>query len=278
MKILISTVIATLGLGGAYSYSLYQRNQLQQQQLNDYQLHVEQLLTQVEGNSLQRLDYEEQIEELESELTMVSSQLTAASNQLQVAQTQSDPDYQRVESEIRRQVRQEFQQQIQESPEQARVNLVKELAALDPVELGEIMTLQGQFGGFLQSLDVSDERMEVIVSALGNLIADQNQQRMDLMMDARSQGTGRREIRGDLFAINSPEAQLEALAFDLTEEELDLLSEFQTNRGNQRNFTQSFMANPTLGPESAVIFSGGRVQRGSGSAQAIPIPRGDPQN
>ena len=270
--------MATLAIAGAYSYSLLQRNQSQQQQLDDYQLHVEQLLSQVEENSLQRIDDEKQIGALQSQLTVLRSQLTAASNRLQIAQQQSDPDYQQVEREIRQQVRQELQLQSEQSPERNRVNLLRDLTALDPVELGEIMSLQGQFGGFLQSLDVSDERMEVIVSALGNLIAEQNQQRINLMLEARNQGGNRREMRGELMAITSPEAQLQALSYDLTEEELAALADFQADRGNQQIFSRSFIANPTLGADDAAFNSGSLWEQRTGTIQAVPIPRGNSQN
>lgn len=276
MKALISLLVIILGSAGAYSYSMHQQSRVRTQQLVNYEQHVQQLLTQVEDNSLKRLEQSRQITKLESDATMLNSQLTSVANRLRVAQQQTDPDYGRIEREIRRQINRELELEAQQSPRSARTTLVKSLAALDPVELGEIMSLQGQFGGFLQALDVSDERMEVVVTALSNLIADQNQQRMNMMMEARSQDANRREIRSALGAITSPEAQLEALAFDLTAEELAVLEEFQATRTDRQGLTRSFMANPSGAGNGVPMYIGElRRQRGAGTAPALPLPSGN---
>ncbi len=292
MKTILIIIAVILSISVAFGLNAYQQSRLHQQQLADYEQHVKQLLSQVETNALQRLTNEKQVDELESELTMLTSQLTSVLNQLQIAQSQADPDYQELETEIRRRITNEFQALADISPSKSRLNLVKQLTSLNAVELGEIMSIQGQFGGFLESLQVGDERMEIIVDALGNLIADQNQARMSLMMEVTSQDVNRREMRSQMRAISSPEAQLETLSFVLTDNEMSVLEEFQATQANQQNEVRAFMTNPiTAGDATGFRFWGRgqrgrgnddtifRIDSGSGTADAIRIqPVNPPQN
>lgn len=292
MKTILIIVAVILSISGAFGLNAYQQSRLHQQQLADYEQHVKQLLSQVETNALQRLTNEKQVDELESELTMLTSQLTSVLNQLQIAQSQADPDYQELETEIRRRITNEFQALAEISPSKSRLNLVKQLTSLNAVELGEIMSIQGQFGGFLGSLQVSDERMEIIVDALGNLIADQNQARMNLMMEVRSQDINRREVRTQMRAISSPEAQVETLSFVLTDDEMSVLQDFQSTQAEQRTATRAFSSNPNGPVDGFPLYVGGlrerirgdgqavfRIDSGNGTADAIRIlPANPPQN
>lgn len=277
MKISILVAVIILGAGGAFAFSSLQQGKLQAQRLADYEKQVTQLLSQVETNSMRRLEYEKQIQQLQSQLTTTNSQLTALSNQLSASRDQINPDYQKLEADIRQQLSREMRQQQQstDSNTDSRVSLVKQLSALDPVELGELMSLQGQFGGFLQSLNVGDERMEVIVGALSNLIGEQNQLRRNLAMEMQSQqqGSSRREVRALMRDVNSPEAQREALSYALTDAELDSLAEYQSQ---QQTRGRAFIANPG-GAGRPGAFSGGdfivNPQGGTGSTQALRVFR-----
>jgi chromosome segregation ATPase len=255
---------------GVYGYTLYRGNQSQAQQLTDYSEYVAQLLSQVESNTLQRVENDKLIQQLRSDLNTASSQLTAASNQLMVTQEQVSPDYQRLESEIRNRINNELRQQQESRTEDgAQLALIKQLSALEPSELGSLMSLQGRYGSFLNSLNTSDERLEVIVGALNNMLVEQNQVRTELLIEARSSGQDRRQLRAQLGALdNNVEAQLESLSFALTEEELTAFSDFQELQETQ---------NP--GRDRAVFIGGQRngvlinpeFQSGSGRSRAIQL-------
>lgn len=273
MKLIIPVAVVVLGASAAFAFNTLQQSNLQAQQLADYESQVAQLLSQVETNSLRRLDYEKQIQQLQSQLTTASSQVTALSNQLAQSQNQVNPDYQQMEADIRQRVSREIQQQAEIT--NPRVGLVKQLTELDPMELGELMSLQSQFGGFLQSLDVDDERMEVIVEALSNLIADQNQRRRELAFEARSQqsGSSRQEYRALMRDVSSPEGQREALSYALTDAELNALAEFQQQSRRsgavmRNSIQQSYTAGDT------VILR----QNGTATAEAIQIIPAAPNN
>jgi len=290
MKIIFSMLAVLLIFGGAYSYSSYQKNLLRNQQLSSYERQVQQLLTQIEQSSRRSLGHETQIRQLRSELLSTNSQLTSMSAQLQATQARVNPDYQLLENEIRQQVIAEFQQQSTNS--NSRLNLIRQLSALDPIELGELMSIQGQFGGFLQSLDIGDARMEVIVGALSNMISDQNQARMDIMLQMRSQAQDanpremRTQIRNQMTAINSPEAQREALSYVLTDEELGLLEDFQSDQQGLRS-GQPFYVGPlsTSQPSSLPAGDGVRssilrfdtIQLRQGLTELIQITPTEPQ-
>lgn len=278
MKAIIVIAFLVFCTGGIFAFNSLQKSKLLQQQLVDYERQVTQLLSQVESNSRRRLDSEKQIQDLKSQLTTSNSQLTALSNQLQTSQQQLNPDYQQLEDEIRQQLSSQMQQQSATSDANSdanpRVNLLKQLTALEPMELSELMSLQGQFGGFLQSLNVSDERMEVIVGALSNLIADQNQARMELALEMQSlpPNVDPRDVRFQMRSIMDPASQLEILAYDLTESELDALAEFQRGQQNtSRVSSRVYSSNPGPGGNPQRFFGGGRIQGGRGSGQAIQI-------
>ena len=66
------------------------------------------------------------------------------------------------------------------------------------------MSLQSNYGGFLQALDVSDQRMEEIVDSLISQIAENNRARREIIEENVGNPEGRRSIRRELFALNSP--------------------------------------------------------------------------
>ena len=206
---------------------------------DDYANHLQQLLTQAEENSKQRFSQEREISELRSEVNTLTSQLRAVSDQLTIAEAQSDPDYERIEADIRRRVALEYEQDNTGTRSNQRLDLSRRIAQLDPAELSEVMSIQGQFGPFLQALDVSDLRMEEIVNALGNVIADQTQRRQEIMQQAQAQEIDRREVRTQMREIMNPEAMLEALSYDLTDQELDLLAEVRLEQRARGVFSSS---------------------------------------
>ncbi|MBQ15115.1 MAG: hypothetical protein QGG67_04980 [Gammaproteobacteria bacterium] len=278
----MNKIIAALGFltiaSGAVGFGLYLDNQSNSVQLTEYSDYVEQLLSQVETNSLLRIEDEKLIEQLRSELNTTTSQLTAASNQLEVTQEQVSPDYQRLESEIRNRVSNELRRQEESRSEYGKqLDLIRQLSDLDPTELGALISLQGRYGGFLTSLDVSDERMEIIVGALNNMLAEQNQARMNLMAQAQSssQDTNRRQLRRQLGALSSPEAQLESLSFALTDEELAIFSAFQDAQQAEAQALRA--AGGRRGSDRNGVIFNPDFQSGSGRGRAIqrsqPTPR-----
>ncbi|MDP6654054.1 MAG: hypothetical protein QGF90_18400, partial [Gammaproteobacteria bacterium] len=233
----------------------------------DYQQHVQKLLTQVEASSRQRIALQNRLDDLLSERNTLNSQLTSAEDQLDEVEQQLNPDYQRIESEIRQQISYELQQQeIERNNINPRVSLLQELIALDPLELGEIMSVNGQFGRFLQALDVDDQRMEVIVTALTDVVAEQNLARQELMVQMREGEVGRRVMRREMREIMSPGTQIESLAPTLTDDEMLVFRQALSEQQEQTYAIRDFTLNTGDSTSSAIYFGG------AGRSPAIVLP------
>jgi hypothetical protein len=232
MKVFIGFSLVSISLTGAFAFSELQQSKLLTQQIDDYARQNFQLLTQIENNSLKNLETDKALRSLQSELSNRDSQLATLSRQLETAQLQIDPDYQQIETRIRQQLTREIQTTSNTPNSDLRIAVLKQLSELDPMVMAEIMALNAQYGAFIKGLAVSEEREEVIINALHNLIIDQNQARSEIIqeMQAGPQAVTRGDLRHQMRAISDPSSQLEALAYDLTASELDAFAEFQEQR------------------------------------------------
>lgn len=269
MKNSLLLSLAALLLVGGFAFKEARNNKLLTQQVADYAQQNSQLLTRIEENSLQNLEHTETLQSLQSDIKNRDKQIAALHRQLATAQQQVDPNYQEIETRIRQQLSQETQANNSATHSDPKLSMLLQLSELDPVEVGEIIAVNAQFGEFINSLSVSEERKEVIINALQNLIADQNQLRMEVMQEMRAnpQIADRGEIFQKMRAITSPEAQLDALSYDLTESELSAFSDFQEQRPS---YLQS--GRPMSGFSSGAVFSSGDViQVEPGQAPAVQL-------
>ncbi len=267
MKIALIVSSATAVLASLTALYFYSQDSANTARLADYDDYVQQLLSQAESNSMERLQQEREISELRSELNTLNSQLTAVSAQLEVVEQQADPDYAQLEREIRRQVRAEYELDENNQQLNQRVDLIQQIASLQPMELSQVMAIQGQFGSFLQALDVNEERMEIIIGALSNEIDKQNRARQEIMQAAQNQEIDRREMRTQLREVMNPDTMLESLAYDLSDDELELLRETRAARRNQSAYgTFSFG-----GGDAVFIYEGDDQQGATLTAPALPI-------
>ena len=273
--VLIASAIALI-FASALLLTL-QRENRQRQQLADYERHVQDLLSEVEAGSHRRLDLLDQLESLRSERNVLDSQLISVNDQLAKVQQQANPDYQRMEEVIRRQLSYEYQEQERQlSTIDPRVNLLQQLSSLDPLELGEVMSVHGQFGNFLRALDVDDARREVIVSALTDRVAEQNQARQELMMEMREGAVGRRALRSGMQEIVNPQAQIERLSQTLTEDELQIYQQVLSTQQNKQNAVVDFTINSST--DTGAVFFGGNERSGTLAIPGQPALPINPRN
>ena len=265
---------------GLAGYGLSPRGDATLASANDQK--VQQLLAEIERGSLRRLEDEKRIDELTRTLSELRSQVAAANSKLALAEQQVNPEYEVIERQIRRDVLREIQSQPTPRTPLTKAELVRNLNDLDPVEVGEIMGLQSQYGSFLQALDVGDARMEVIVDGLSTLVADQNQARMELMQELRQQDVPPQDLRSRMQAINSPEAQREALSFLLTEQELAVFDETlaaqpQPQRISTFISAQTSERSPGLGAVDGPVFFGTREITSPDGSTSVRIITSEPQ-
>lgn len=218
---------------------------------------------------------------LQDELKNRESQPAALSCQLETTQQKIDSDYQQIETRIRQQLTSKIQASNNTPNLGPRIAVLKQLSELDPKVMGEIIALNAQYGEFIKGLNVGEERDEVIINALHNLIADQNQARGEIMLEMRTTDP-HATIPADLFnqmrAISAPNSQLDALTYDLTETKLDTFAEYQKQR---QNTAISF--GPIGGVSGSIsadagFFEGSLIQSRSGQSRAVQILPKNPDN
>jgi hypothetical protein len=151
------------------------------------------------------------------------------------------------------------------------------------MEMSEIITLNAQYGDFLKSLNISEERMDVVINALSNMLADQNQARSAIAEDRRANPTAvsSGNFPERMQAISEPEAQIEALSYELTESELNAFSEFQEQRRTSYNpfFSYSTSSEGTISTSTGTtsdinLFSTGLIE--SGPRQSLGVQLSSP--
>lgn len=275
MKILLGVAITIALVGSGYAYQLIEQNQLKEQQVGDYKAQLGQLLAETEANSLARLDYEKQIDSLQMEVNMLNSQLSALSGQLTQAQ-EGATDVQALEREIRQQVATEYQQRQRDNQASgSRTSLARQLAQMEPMERSEFMSMQNRYGDFIGSLDVSDERMDVIIGALGNVIATENQARMELLQQVQAGEVSLEALSEQILEVHDSDAQLNELSYVLTADELAAFSEYQEKQGNSRI---AILGGQAGGVQESQTFFAGSSADGSPLQGEIRILRVAPDN
>lgn len=257
-------------------YQMLSQSRLLQEQLGSYEEYVSQLQSELESFGEQQVRYETELNTLRRELASSETRINALEDELGEARSQIDPDVQQLEQQIRERVIVEMQQSSQDSL--SRVDLVKELNNLQPEELGEMMTLQSMYGGFLNELDVDDQRMEVLIDGFSNIIAEQNQARMDAIEELRSNPEQRNPaaVRERMLAIDSPQARLDALSYLLTDEEMEIYQEYreqQLQSGTLQTQTFAIRQGSRLADRAEFIDGTSEIiiQDGQGDAPAIHI-------
>lgn len=281
-KILAGTLSIVLVGSGFAVWQLIAQSSVQQEQLSSFESYVDQLQAELESFAEQKVAYETELNAMRREQLNNQSLIDSLENELELAEAQIDPDVIQLEQQIRERVIVEIQQADDQSL--SRRNLLKQLTAMNPDDLGQLMAIQGLYGGFLRELDVDEQRLNVIVDGLSNIVEEQNQLRMDAIEQLRNNPDqdNALALREQMIALSSPEAQLEALSYLLTEEELAAYQQFQQQqRQNGVVQAQTFSirgARPLA--EGRAGFAGGNsdviVQDGQGQTQAIQIIRTEP--
>ena len=243
-KLTLAGSLALLLIASLMAFQFYSQYRLQSDQLSQVQTLLNEMRAELDGFAEQRISYESQIAGLNRELSASRDTAAALNNELALAQEQISPDLSRIEQQIRQRVIREVESQ-QHNDLPTRTRLLQQLASLEREELAEIMSLQSIYGGFLQALDVSDERMEEIVDALTSQIAENNRARREIIEENVGNPEGRRSIRRELFALDSPSAQREAVSYFLDETELAVFDSFQEERQQQRQMSRTgFFGSP----------------------------------
>jgi len=232
MRILMLALLIAATGASALAWNYRQQLRTEAQQVADLSSQVERLLAEVEQNTRQRIASESRINQLNRQLSRSESRTDTLNRQLDELSSQVDPDYREMEERILRRLDAEYRERLATATERLNngpatmTSVITGLARLTNEERVALIGVQGQYGAFLDSLEVDQERKDQITRALVDLNLAQNQARQDLL----SQGLEPEEVRRQMVALMDPQVYREALAYDLTDEELALFDQYQPQR------------------------------------------------
>ena len=236
MKLSLIKFVLPAVLVSGLSVTLYQRNIANKNLLDDYKDHVQRLLSQVEANTKNSILKETELTRLQAEIDRLNNIFEAPSDRLAYIEKQNVPDYQEIERALRQRIVNEYEHGKENQNTDSKLDLINEISSLEPSALNELMSLQNQFGPFIQALNVDEERMEEIVGVLTNYVVQQNQARQLVLLQAQSEQIGRREIGNQMRAIMGLEVMYEELAYDLSQNEISVLKQTHDDREAETDF------------------------------------------
>ena len=236
MKRNLAIVIVPAFFFSTFSAYLYVDNVANRNLLLEYETNAQRLLSQVKSDSEERVAREKELAMLRDEISRLNTEL-AAKPQLNTAIEEIPlSDYQETEEEIRKRIIYEYELDKTNRNSDRRLDLIKEISSLEPSSVSEIMSLQRQFGRFIQSLNVNEERMEEIVGVLINYVAGQSQARQTILEQARSDQIDRREIGNLMRAVMNRELMYEELSYYLNQDEISLLQQAHKEQTDEEAF------------------------------------------
>jgi chromosome segregation ATPase len=232
MRLLLTALLVTTLGASALALSYRQQNATLQQQVDALRTQAGQLLEELDQNTRRRLADETRATQLTEEIASSREQIRFLSQQMDQVRERIDPDFERLEQRIRQRLENEYQRRLTAATEAMRnqptsvASVVSQLGSLSNQERMALIRVQGQYGTFLDTLDVGAERKTRITEALVDLNLGQAQVREDLL----SQGLEPQEMANQMMTLMSPEATRDTLAYDLTDEELAAFDAFQEQR------------------------------------------------
>ena len=228
------TIVGFLGAGAASyaSLTLLHENDLLKQQVAEHSKITEQLLLEVEHNTRRRLEFEQQISSLQNNLLLSASELNHLGDELKLTKAMVNPEYNKIESTIRREFEDEYAQYKQELEEHSlysntAVAIIRNLSTLEDTERRAVIQVEGQFADVINKLDVSEETRQAVVGVLVQFTADRNTEREIIV----ASNIPREEMRTQMQALFNPEALTTSLSLVLDQGELDQFQELQREFG-----------------------------------------------
>ena len=236
MKRNLAIIIVPAFFFSTISAYLYFENVANRNLLLEYETNVQRLLFQVKSDSEGKVALEKELAMLRDEISRLNTEL-AAKPQLNAAIEETPlSDYQETEEEIRKRIIYEYELDKTNRNSDRRLDLIKEISSLEPSSVSEIMSLQRQFGRFIQALNVNEERMEEIVGVLTNYVAGQSQARQTILEQARSDQIDRREIGNLMRVVMNRELMYEELSYYLNQDEISLLQQAHKEQKDEEAF------------------------------------------
>ena len=232
----LAVVIVTALCFSTISAYLYNQNVVNHNLLLEYEANARRLLSQVKNISEEKSAQEKELAVLRDEISRLNVELAAKPRSNIVIEENPFSDYRETEDEMRKRIIYEYELDKANKNSDRRLDLIKEISSLEPNSVSEIMSLQRQFGRFIQALNVNEERMEEIVGVLTNYVAGQSQARQTILEQARSDQIDRREIGNLMRAVMNRELMYEELSYYLNQDEISLLQQAHKEQTDEEAF------------------------------------------
>ena len=231
-----AVVIISIALLSSLSAYLYWEKLNDNNLLLEYEDYVQRLLSQVEESKVKEIAQEIELARLRDELDALNANLVTITESPISTEDNSSFDYQESDKEMRQRIIYEYELENANNNSDRALELIKEITSLDPSSINEIMSLQRQFGSFIQALNVNDGRMEEIVGVLTDYVSGQSQARQQILSEARSEQIDRRQVGTLMRAIMDREFMYEELSSHLTQSEISLLQQTHAEQASQEEF------------------------------------------
>ena len=231
-----AVVIISIALLSSLSAYLYWEKLNDNNLLLEYEDYVQRLLSQVEESKVKEIAQEIELARLRDELDALNANLVTITESPISTEDNSASDYQESDKEMRQRIIYEYELDNANNNSDRTLELIKEITSLDPSSINEIMSLQRQFGSFIQALNVDDGRMEEIVGVLTDYVVGQSQARQQILSEARSEQIDRRQVGTLMRAVMDREFMYEELSSHLTQSEISLLQQTHAEQASQEEF------------------------------------------
>ena len=235
-KLSLATVVLPTIILCILSTYLYLEKISDNNLLLEHKTQIQRLLSQLKSASEKEIAQEEELAMLRDEIARLNIELAANFQPTSITEESPLPDYQETEEEVRQRIIYEYELNKANKNFDSRLDLIQEISSLEPSSVNEIMSLQRQFGPFIQALNVQEERLEEIVGVLTNYVAGQSQARQMILQQAQSDQIERREIGNLMRTVMDQELMYQELSYYLTQDEILLLQQTHEEQASDRPF------------------------------------------
>ena len=236
INIPFAVVIISIALLSSLSAYLYWEKLNDNNLLLEYEDYMQRLLSQVEESKVKEIAQEIELARLRDELDALNANLVTITESPISTEDNSASDYQESDKEMRQRIIYEYELENANNNSDRALELIKEITSLDPSSINEIMSLQRQFGSFIQALNVNDGRMEEIIGVLTDYVSEQSQARQQILSEARSELIDRRQVGTLMRAVMDRDFMYEELSSHLTQSEISLLQQIHAEQASQEEF------------------------------------------
>lgn len=261
LTITVSIIALLLLLASSLQFGENRRLSAEFEKQEDFK---SQLLTQVEDNTIQRLDFEKRIAGLEKNLISAANQIQTLSGALQEARENVSPDIEK----IRQQARLEIKAELENDNPNSIAAITARMRRPEVIESFARIQMNLQYGEFIGSLKTDQSRADQIKNLLVDILAEQN-------LGAVRLAAGELEL-SEITETRAPDYIRNQLASLLTPDELREFEDYESGNSERmlrRTYTsQIYLTAPGLSEPNRQILVDSMVSYLSPQGENYQVP------